>query len=62
VLPDDAAGEFVEARRRQQRVYLQEIDRHFTAEGLVRVTERRADIHGIADLEAIAAMLFPLRP
>ena len=62
VLPDDATGEFVEARRRQQRVYLQEIDRHFTAEGLVRVTERRADIHGIADLEAIAAMLFPLRP
>jgi arsenite/tail-anchored protein-transporting ATPase len=58
VLPADATGEFVEARRRQQLVHLQEIDRRFRGEALVHVTERRADIHGIADLEAIAAMLF----
>jgi arsenite/tail-anchored protein-transporting ATPase len=59
VLPADAAGEFVEARRRQQQVYLREIDDRFTAIPRVLVTERRADIHGLADLEAVAATLFP---
>jgi arsenite-transporting ATPase len=58
VLPADAAGDFIEARRRQQLIYLKEIDRQFPGEAMVQVTERRSDIHGIADLEAIAGMLF----
>ncbi len=58
VLPAAATGDFIEARRRQQLVYLEEIDRRFPGDALVQVMERRSDIHGIADLEAIAGMLF----
>jgi arsenite/tail-anchored protein-transporting ATPase len=57
VLPADATGEFIEARRRQQTVYLAEISRRFAGAHLVHVAERRADVHGIEDLEAIAASL-----
>jgi arsenite/tail-anchored protein-transporting ATPase len=59
VLPDAATGDFIEARRRQQQVYLAEIARRFAGAPLVHIAERRADVHGIADLEAIAASLMP---
>jgi arsenite-transporting ATPase len=58
VLPGDASGDFLEARRRQQQIYLREIDERFTGTNLVRLTERRADVHGVADLSEVAAMLF----
>jgi len=58
VLPLDATGDFVEARRRQQQIYLHEIDERFTGTRLVRLTERRADVHGVEDLSEVAAMLF----
>lgn len=58
VLPSDAGGEFVEARRRQQRLYLDEIATRFSTDRRVSVTERRADVHSVADLEDVAAMLF----
>ena len=59
VLPADASGAFVEARRRQQQVYLSEIDRRFAAARRTRVVERPSDVHGIDDLLGIAASLFP---
>jgi arsenite/tail-anchored protein-transporting ATPase len=57
VLPEDATGDFIEARRRQQQVYLAEISRRFVGAHLVHVAERRADVHGIDDLDAVAASL-----
>jgi arsenite/tail-anchored protein-transporting ATPase len=57
VLPADATGEFVEARRRQQQVYLAEINRRFPGVRVVHVEERRTDVHGVEDLDAIAASL-----
>jgi len=57
VLPRDTAGEFIEARRRQQAVYLAEIKRRFAGMHLVHLAERRADVHGIEDLESVAAAL-----
>ena len=58
VLPADAGGAFIEARRRQQQVYLAEIDRRFAGAHRVRIAERPSDVHGIADLQAVAASLF----
>jgi arsenite-transporting ATPase len=58
VVPDTATGEFIEARRRQERVHLARIDRLFAGHRRVRVARRAADVHGLEDLEAIAAMLF----
>jgi arsenite/tail-anchored protein-transporting ATPase len=59
VLPADAAGAFIDARRRQQQVYLAEIDRRFAAAHRVRVAERPSDVHGVDDLAEVAASLFP---
>jgi arsenite-transporting ATPase len=61
VLPADARGDFIEARRRQQEVHLREIDRRFGEFRRVRVVERRADIHGLADLGDVAANLLESR-
>src|SRR5262249_31639953 len=57
VLPAEASGDFLAARRRPQQVYLTEISRRFAGAHLVHVTERRADVHGIADLDTIAGSL-----
>jgi arsenite-transporting ATPase len=57
VLPSDASGEFVEARRRQERVHLLEIDRRFAPYFMVRVPQQPTDVHGVAGLDAIAAAL-----
>jgi arsenite-transporting ATPase len=57
VLPADAAGEFVEARRRQERVHLLEIERRFAPYFLVRVPQQPTDVHGVASLEAISTAL-----
>jgi arsenite/tail-anchored protein-transporting ATPase len=58
VLPADAGGAFIEARRRQQQVYLSEIDRRFAGAHRVRIAERPSDVHGIDDLLAVAGSLF----
>jgi arsenite-transporting ATPase len=57
VLPADASGEFVEARRKQERVHLLEIERRFAPYFMVRVPQQPTDVHGVVSLEAIAAAL-----
>src|SRR5262249_1294956 len=57
VLPTDASGDFVEARRRQERVHLLEIERRFAPYAMVRVPQQPTDVHGVASLEAVAAAL-----
>lgn len=58
VVPDSATGEFIESRRRQERVHLAHIDRLFAGYHRVRVPQRASDVQGLDDLEAIARVLF----
>jgi len=54
VVPDDAHGAFIDARREQQRAHLARIDRLFAGLHRVRLSQRTSDIHGVAQLESIA--------
>jgi arsenite-transporting ATPase len=58
VVPASATGEFIEARRAQERVHLQRIERVFAGHRRAYVPQRASDVHGLADLEAIASALF----
>ncbi len=57
VLPPHATGEFYESRRRQEQVYLDEIDRRFAPLPRLRVPQLDSDIHGLQSLERISALL-----
>lgn len=57
VLPPHATGAFYESRRRQEQVYLDEIDRRFAHLPLLRVPQLDSDIHGLKSLERISALL-----
>ena len=57
VLPAHATGDFYEARRRQEQVYLDEIDRRFAGLARLRVPQLDSDIHGLQGLERISALL-----
>ena len=46
---------FLRARHEQERVYLDEIDRRFAGEQIVRIPQLPSDVHGVATLERIAA-------
>ncbi len=58
VIPESADGAFIDARRIQERAHLERIDRQFASYQRVRVPRRPADVHGVEDLTAIAAVLF----
>jgi arsenite-transporting ATPase len=53
VLPDQLDGAFLGARRRQEQVYLDEIERRFARLPRLRLAQRESDVHGIGQLEAI---------
>lgn len=57
VLPENLSGEYYEARKAQERVYLDEIDRRFRGMARTRVPLLESDVHGVASLERIAADL-----
>ncbi len=57
VLPEAAAGPFYAARKAQERVYLDEIDRRFSEYPRVRVPQFTRDVHGIPDLLGVAGEL-----
>jgi arsenite-transporting ATPase len=57
LLPATGDDPFLAARREQERIYLDEIDRRFAAIDRVRVAQLPADVHGIGSLEQIAALL-----
>jgi arsenite-transporting ATPase len=59
VLPPASADPFLTARRDQERVYLDEIDRRFASIDRVRVAQQPADVHGTGSLEGIGRMLLP---
>jgi arsenite/tail-anchored protein-transporting ATPase len=62
VLPDDAEGEYLAARRSQQQRYLDEIDRRFAGWPRVRVTQLDRDVADAGSLAAVEAQLTTLLP
>jgi arsenite-transporting ATPase len=59
VLPAATSNAFLDARRRQEAVYLIEIERRFGSHPVVRVPQLESDVYGIPALERISAELFP---
>ena len=59
VLPTVSADAFLDARRRQEAVYLTEIGRRFSSHPAVRVPQLESDVYGVPALERISAVLFP---
>jgi arsenite-transporting ATPase len=57
VLPPSTSDAFFAARRRQEQVYLEEIDRRFAQLPQVRVPQLERDVYGVAALEQISAFL-----
>ncbi len=58
VLPAGSQDPFLTARRDQERVYLDEIDRRFQAFPRLRVPQLPRDVHGVEALTTIAGTLF----
>jgi arsenite-transporting ATPase len=57
VLPEDLTGAYYEARKAQERVYLEEIDRRFRGVPRVRVPQLESDVHGLQSLERVGESL-----
>jgi arsenite-transporting ATPase len=57
VLPEDLPGTYYQARKEQERHYLDEIERRFRAVQRVRVPLLESDVHGIPALERVAEHL-----
>ncbi len=58
VLPSDATGEFIEARRRQEAAYLQEIEREFSTYPRIVIPLLPYDVNGLDALRKVGR-LFP---
>ena len=57
VLPEDLTGDFYQSRRRQEQVYLDEIERRFGHLRRLRVPQFESDVHGLKSLERVSALL-----
>ena len=57
VLPEATTDPFLGARRRQERVYLDEIDRRFASYSIVRMPQFESDVYGMAALDRISRLL-----
>jgi arsenite/tail-anchored protein-transporting ATPase len=57
VLPDAASGEYFEARKVQERVYLAEIERRMPPVPRVMVPQLESDVHGVSGLDRVSAWL-----
>jgi arsenite-transporting ATPase len=59
VLPAAADGRFFEARKAQERTYLSEIDRRFSAFRRATIPQLESDVHNIQALGEIGRHLIP---
>jgi arsenite-transporting ATPase len=59
VLPNATTDAFLAARRRQEGIYLEEIERRFAAHPMVRIPQLESDVYGLAALERISRLLLP---
>ena len=57
VLPEEAGGEFLEARREQEQAYLREIDEVFGRLPRVVVPLLEHDVHGVAPLRTVGELI-----
>jgi arsenite-transporting ATPase len=57
VLPETTTDTFLAARRRQEQVYLEEINRRFASYPLVRVAQLESDVYGMGALERISTVM-----
>jgi arsenite-transporting ATPase len=57
VLPEAALGEYFEARKAQERVYLEEIERRMPPVPRALVPQLESDVHGLDGLERVRACL-----
>ena len=57
ILPDTSPDPFLRSRHDQEQIYLDEIDRRFTSHLKVKVPQLPSDVHGVATLEHLAAVL-----
>jgi arsenite/tail-anchored protein-transporting ATPase len=57
VLPATTEDLFLAGRRRQERVYLEEIERRFAAHRIIRVPQLESDVYGLAALDRISGLL-----
>jgi arsenite-transporting ATPase len=57
VLPAEASGDFYAARRRQEQVYLEEIERRFHDLPRIRVPQFESDVYGLRSLERLSSTL-----
>jgi arsenite-transporting ATPase len=57
VLPAETADAFLQARRAQERIYLDEIDRRFAGRPRVHLPQFPQDIYGLASLGPVASAL-----
>jgi arsenite-transporting ATPase len=57
VLPEQTTDAFLTARRQQERVYLEEIEKRFAKQRVVRVPQLESDVYGVAALERISELL-----
>jgi arsenite/tail-anchored protein-transporting ATPase len=57
VLPETSPDPFLRSRHAQEQIYLDEIDRRFTAHSRVRVPQLPSDVHGVTTLEHLAELL-----
>ena len=57
VLPEDADGRYLQARRVQERSYLEEIERRFAAFPRTRVPQFESDVHGLEALARVGGHL-----
>jgi arsenite-transporting ATPase len=58
VLPEVGEGAFLSARRRQEQVYLEEIERRFPSHRTIHVPQLESDVYGMSALERISRLLF----
>jgi arsenite-transporting ATPase len=57
VLPETTTDTFLAARRRQEQVYLEEINRRFASYPLIRVAQLESDVYGMTALERISTVM-----
>ena len=57
ILPETATGDFFESRKAQEQVYLDEIERRFSAAPRLRIPQLPRDVHGLDGLERVSHYL-----
>ena len=58
VLPPTSSDPFLNARQRQESVYLAEIEQRFASHPIIRVPQLESDVYGLTALQRVSELLF----